>query len=401
MGDSGVRHVFPNGSVQSFGPCSEARLRSGALPPAGAAENVGMAAHYPAPLYSRTKTADAVQRLTAKYIVPEVPREQADQSIYIWIGTDPDDESDVMQPVLGWNRVGGTDPSGQWYGDGGWGIESWNMVPSGHSTFSETIWGFQPGDIIEGVIEADSSIGSNGYYIAATGSIGGEPVQTVLRAAGAKLEHIPTVQFEVWNECLDSACAQVDCNRLPGSQVLVSDVVVEPASTFYSTTGLVWDLQQRCGWTKSLDQPSSGPVNWALIPPGTPSPAPTAPSPMPPSPSPSPTPSSKCPADAELVDGHECVWQSGAHGLTIPASAMPYCDYISQGTLGYTWNSAAGDFSCAASARKTVSDRTNYCLWDDGHRGVSIPQGSSADCGSLSEGRIGFVMLSGTAGISV
>lgn len=353
-------------------------------------------AHYPAPLYSRAATGDAVQRMVARYVVPEAPRYQGDQSIYIWIGTDPDDESDVMQPVLGWNRVGGTDPDGQWYGAGGWGIESWNMVPSGHSTFSQTVWGFQPGDVIQAVIQSDSSIGSNGYYIAATGSIGGQPVEAVLRAAGAKLEHIPTVQFEVWGECLDDSCYQVDCNRMPGSTVLVDEVVVQPSSTFYPTKGLVWDLQDRCSWTKSLEQPASGPLSWALTPPGQPTPIPT-PSPVPaPVPSPYPTPpSAACPADAELVNEVECLWRSGARGLVIPPSALAYCDYLgSSGSLGYTWDLSAGDFDCAASARKASSAQTRYCLWENGERGVVIPDGSAADCDSLSEGRIGFVMPS-------
>jgi len=175
--------------------------------------------------------------------VPKTPVAQDDQSIYIWIGTDPDDESDVMQPVLGWNRKGGDDPSGQWYGKGGWGIESWMMVPSGQSFYSETIWGFQPGDEIDGLIQADPSLGANGYYIRASGFIDEKPVSTVLRAVGRKTEHLPAVQFEVWNECSDDACNQVRCDRMPASEVLFSNLTVVPRAEFFSTTGLVWDLQ--------------------------------------------------------------------------------------------------------------------------------------------------------------
>jgi len=121
----------------------------------------------------------------------------------------------------------------------------------------------------------------------------------------------------------------------------------------------------------------------------TPSPTPTpTPSPVP-TPTPSPSPSAKCPPDSDLVqtdDGsEECLWTSGAHGLTIPPTASEYCEYTSDGYFGYIFD---GDCECADSAEKTG----NFCLWRDGQKGVSIPSGSTADCGRLSEGRIGFVL---------
>jgi len=253
----GMRHRFPNGTERTFGPCLEAaQLRT--LPPNSTSNAV---AHYPAPLYSTPSSSAPVSKFTAKITIPKAPTEQADQSIYIWIGTDPDDESDVMQPVVGWNRVGGTDPSGSWYGVGGWGIESWMMVPSGHSTFSDTVWGFQPGDVIDNLIQADSSIGSNGYYISASGTINGKPVETVLRALGRKSEHLPAVQFETWNEYVNG---QVACARMPASDVLFSELTVEPAASFFSTAGINWDLSTSCAWQKTLTQPSSGAASWLL-----------------------------------------------------------------------------------------------------------------------------------------
>merc|ERR1712063_184151 len=132
--------------------------------------------------------------------------------------------------------------------------------------------------------------------------------------------------------------------------------------------------------------------------PDGPSPAPT--SPMPPSPMPVPSPSpSSCPSDAQemTVGGQvECLWTSGTGGVTIPSSAREYCDYLSQGYLGYMWESSAGDYSCAPSARKSSNGATNFCVWEDGSLGVSIPSGSAADCGSLSRGRIGWLLPAGT-----
>jgi len=130
----------------------------------------------------------------------------------------------------------------------------------------------------------------------------------------------------------------------------------------------------------------------------TPSPVPEpTPSPVPPAPAPSPppSPSSSCPKDArevEVGDRVECLWTSGIQELTIPPSAREYCDYISNGYFGYTWPSSDGDYSCATTARRSSNADTTFCVWEDGLAGVTIPQGSSADCDSLPEGRIGFVL---------
>jgi len=123
-------------------------------------------------------------------------------------------------------------------------------------------------------------------------------------------------------------------------------------------------------------------------------PVPTPPQPTPPTPSPSP---SSCPADAQVVSSGgsvECMWTSGTGGLIIPQPAKEYCEYINDGYFGYTWSSSEGDHDCAPSARKSATGSTNFCVWEDGSLGVSIPSGSTADCGSLSSGKIGFVFPS-------
>merc|ERR1719420_591487 len=143
-------------------------------------------------------------------------------------------------------------------------------------------------------------------------------------------------------------------------------------------------------------QPSPSPKPAPLP---TPKPLPVpVPSPLP-TPSPTPIPPSICPFDAQQVTvaGQvECLWMSGTGDLTIPLNAREYCGYVSQGYMGYTWDSSAGDYSCSPSARKSSSGSTNFCVWEDGSLGVSIPSGSAADCDSLSQGRIGWRLPSGS-----
>merc|ERR1712166_1353833 len=147
----------------------------------------------------------------------------------------------------------------------------------------------------------------------------------------------------------------------------------------------------QCGITY---QPVGAVISGAPTPVPPPSPVPS-PVPPAPTPTPSPTPSGNCPADAQTVTkggNVECLWTSGVGGLVIPSSAREYCDYISSGYLGYTWPSSDGDYSCSPSARKSSNGDTHFCVWEDGQIGVSIPSGSSADCDSLSQGSIGFVI---------
>lgn len=129
---------------------------------------------------------------------------------------------------------------------------------------------------------------------------------------------------------------------------------------------------------------------------GAPTPVPPpSPAPVPTPPAPSPTPAGHCPSDAQTTTkagAVECLWTSGVGGLIIPSSARQYCDYISDGYVGYTWPKSDGDHDCSPSARKSSNSDTNFCVWEDGALGVSIPSGATADCDSLSQGRIGFVL---------
>jgi len=140
-------------------------------------------------------------------------------------------------------------------------------------------------------------------------------------------------------------------------------------------------------------------VTGSPVPP-TPVPPTPAPTPVPPTPTPVPTPAptpSICPTDAEMVSSSgavECLWMSGAAGLVIPSSAQQYCGYISSGYFGYTYEVSEGDFGCSPTARKSSNGGLLFCVWEDGSKGVQIPAGSTADCDTLSQGRIGFVLPS-------
>merc|ERR1712107_81469 len=122
------------------------------------------------------------------------------------------------------------------------------------------------------------------------------------------------------------------------------------------------------------------------------------PTPAPPTPVPTPAPTpSICPTDAQVVSSGgnvECLWVSGTAGLMIPSSAQQYCDYIASGYFGYTYAESDGDFDCSPTARRSSNGGLVFCVWEDGAKGVQIPAGSSADCDSLAQGRIGFVLPS-------
>lgn len=121
-----------------------------------------------------------------------------------------------------------------------------------------------------------------------------------------------------------------------------------------------------------------------------PVPSPPSPPPTPIPTPPVPPPSTKCPSDSTVTDS-ACMWISGTDGFTMPPSVQAYCEYTSQGYLGYYWDSSTqGDFDCALSAEKRVGNGRTTCLWQDGQRGVSIPPNSVPLCSDVASGRIGY-----------
>jgi hypothetical protein len=121
----------------------------------------------------------------------------------------------------------------------------------------------------------------------------------------------------------------------------------------------------------------------------------------PPSPPSPPTPSSSCPSDAELVStahGKECRWVNGTRGVGMPPKPLEYCDYIGDGYFGYFWGKAQGSYDCPASAQRSATSDSYFCVWTDGKKGVKIPMGSAADCSRVAQGQMGFVMPGGGGG---
>lgn len=196
--------------------------------------------------------------------------------------------------------------------------------------------------------------------------------------------------------------ATADCstmNRYPGTGAALCDYYNLRGYPYlvYGTPDAVHEYtgSRDYGSLLAFAEQYLGPINPVPVPTPVPTPVPPPPTPMPPSPAPAPTPPKYCPPDAQEVStslGVECLWQSGVGGFTMPSTAVEYCDYFDSGYLGYYWNAASGDYACATSARKSVSGDQNFCLWQDGSLGFSMPTGSYADCASISQGSIGLVI---------
>lgn len=348
--------------------------------------------------------------LTGYFTVPPKPYSwDGDTQVYLWFGVNWYDSQGqcmgVMQPVLTYgcspnamSGVGcGTDTSDPHYADDPY----WYFS-------SQYVIGWGPGQAFGSTQVIKTKPGSRIYS-----EMSYNPTTDSWVVIGRDDSTGETSTFDIAYPMQDSARSWRAVHADPGTQATlyavsephqVSNAAVQmpPTQNFeFSVVGpsrsLYWAggqgsarlVQQGDQWKPTL-------IDMDLTWPDGPTPAPIpVPTPVPapvPTPGPAPIPSKNCPADAELVNGNECLWKTGAHGLQIPGSAQAYCNYISSGSFGYTWDSATGDFNCAASARKSSSGQTQYCLWENGQRGLVIPDGSSADCDSLSEGCIGFVM---------
>jgi hypothetical protein len=73
-----------------------------------------------------------------------------------------------------------------------------------------------------------------------------------------------------------------------------------------------------------------------------------------------------CPAGARFAtndaDNMFCLFE----GITPPADASSYCDYVDQGYIGFDWPTAsAPDYTCPADANaRTNGDTLSFCLYD-------------------------------------
>ena len=92
------------------------------------------------------------------------------------------------------------------------------------------------------------------------------------------------------------------------------------------------------------------------------------------------TASYTCPAGARYATngagGGFCIYDTpGA-----PAWATPYCDYLSQGYIGYSWR------ICPPGGTLTTNGASEFCIWES----LSLPRNASAYCDYLTSGYFGF-----------
>jgi hypothetical protein len=98
-----------------------------------------------------------------------------------------------------------------------------------------------------------------------------------------------------------------------------------------------------------------------------------------------------CPAGATYrVDGaqHWCTWT----GWKVPPGVREYCEYISSGYFGYSWQMSEGGYDAFPCPTSAVQSQSNvyFCTFKDGKNGVTFPAGAAADCASLASGSIGY-----------
>jgi len=77
-------------------------------------------------------------------------------------------------------------------------------------------------------------------------------------------------------------------------------------------------------------------------------------------------------------------------GVALPAapSLSPYCQYLDEGYLGFTWVLAEdGAYACPPQSRSAPSGQQGYCLWED----FVPPAAAEPDCDDFdATGDFGF-----------
>ena len=98
--------------------------------------------------------------LYTNWTVPQTPPQLDDQTIFLFAGLEPSDQSFILQPVLGFNGFSS-------YPDQ-WTIESWNCCPNGNAIYSTPVIVY-PGETIYGQaystdVNSYLSQSGNNYY---------------------------------------------------------------------------------------------------------------------------------------------------------------------------------------------------------------------------------------------
>jgi hypothetical protein len=219
----GMRHIYPNGSTRTFGPCLDA-------------EKLNTADWASWPAMALGSATQLQTYFDAIYIVPGFPVRHTggkDQTIHIWIGTEPSKGQDIMQPVLTWT-IGNPDT---------WSISAWMMNLAGHSVHTGNTPGLKQGDQVQALVQLDSRCGNNCYYISAkSGS-----KSAVIQANGIEGTEVKAVTaVETWGENGDN------CGALPSSEVVFNSMKTQPAQSFAPGAGNPWDVSQ-CGWHNKVE----------------------------------------------------------------------------------------------------------------------------------------------------
>lgn len=118
----------------------------------------------------------------------------------------------------------------------------------------------------------------------------------------------------------------------------------------------------------------------------------------PPPPSPRPYPAWSCPFDAVQINTtttSSCVWKNNTFGMIMPSPTVisSYCDYISQGYMGYVWatNDQTDTYPCAPSFNAGGNGGSDYfCTITNNSNYVVFPPNVVAICDQLTEGIVGY-----------
>ncbi len=98
------------------------------------------------------------------------------------------------------------------------------------------------------------------------------------------------------------------------------------------------------------------------------------------------TKSYECPAGSRNAsnttgEGY-CVWELGS---AVRSSATPYCGYLAEGYIGYSWS------ICPSGGTYSTSGTTGYCKYEN----ITMPKGVGAYCNYLTDGYFGFAFPEG------
>jgi len=160
----------------------------------------------------------AFTSMSAQWAVPSSPTTQRNQILYFWPGTEPDDNSFVIQPVLQW----GNTPAG---GANYWAVTSWYV---GDFAFFSTLLNATSGSSVGGSMVFSSTGGGWNIY-----SENSEKESVSLFAQTTVPQTYAYIVLEAYN--------LIDCTEYPASETaevftnIVTDVNYQPSTPDWQT----------------------------------------------------------------------------------------------------------------------------------------------------------------------